>query len=60
MMMFLGNIRRQLLPAHPVSQGNSHGPLGRPLTDNMLIQLRHDFPWRKVFERKLKLLRSSW
>ena len=55
-----GDIRRQLLPAHPVSQRNGHGPLGGALADDMLIQLRHDFPWRKVFEREFQLFRGSW
>jgi hypothetical protein len=51
MMMFFGDIRWQLLPAHPVSQRDGHRPLGGPLADHMLIQLRHDFPGCEVFER---------
>src|SRR5438552_3899801 len=50
----LGQIRRRLLPPHPVAQRDRHGPLGRVLADDVLVELGDDLPRRQRFGRGLR------
>src|SRR5438876_277935 len=46
---FLGELRRELLPPHPVAQGDRDGALGGRLADDVLVELGDDLPRRQRF-----------
>jgi hypothetical protein len=41
----VGQLRRKLLPAEPVPQGDGDGALGAGLPHDILVELGHDFAW---------------
>ena len=57
---FFGHLRRKLLPAHAISQGNGHGALGFMLPDDVLVQLDDNLPRSKLVKRQLLFFKSGW
>ena len=56
---FFRQIRRKLLAAHAVAQGDGHGALGVLLAYNMLVQLSDDLARRQFVERDLFFFSGS-
>ncbi len=55
----VGQLGRELLPAHAVAQGNGHGALGGFLADDVLVQLGDDFARGELVEGELLVFRGS-
>ena len=53
----LGELGRELLPAHPVAQRNRDGALGVFLADDVLVELCDDLPRRQAVGRRRECLR---
>ena len=51
----LRQLRRQLLPAPAVAQGDGHGALRHPLPDDVLVELGDDLPRRHILDREAGL-----
>ena len=50
---FFGELRRQLLAAHAIAQGNGHGALGVLLADDVLVEFGDNFARSQFVERDL-------
>ncbi len=52
-----GQLRRQLLPSHPVPQRNRHRALGRALPHHIFVQLRHNLARSHLIQRQSLVVR---